>query len=102
MAKVIVEVKNLQNTDLIGRIVISKAGRDKGQLYVIINKKDDLFFLANGKNKTIEMPKCKKSKHIILTEVTVEDLRESIVSQEKNTNLKIKRFIKLNGSIKEV
>ena len=41
MAKVIIEVKNLQNNDLIGKIVLSKCGRDKNHYYVIVDKVDE-------------------------------------------------------------
>ena len=43
MAKVIIEVKSLQNNDLIGKLVISNSGRDKNQMYVIVDNIDDNF-----------------------------------------------------------
>lgn len=103
MAKVIFEVNELQDNNLIGRVVISKAGRDMDEIYIIVNNVDEKYVLvANGATKTIEMPKKKKLKHIILTNVVDEEIKSSILSQDKNTNLKIKRFIKLNGTVKEV
>lgn len=103
MAKVIFEVNELQDNNLIGRVVISKAGRDMDEIYIIVNNVDENYVLvANGATKTIEMPKKKKLKHIILTNVVDEEIKSSILSQDKNTNLKIKRFIKLNGTVKEV
>ena len=41
MAKVIIEVKNLQNNDLIGKVVLSICGRDKDHYYVIVKKLND-------------------------------------------------------------
>ena len=70
MAKVIIEVKNLQNNDLIGKIVLSKCGRDKDHYYVIVDKVDD-------------------------------EIKASIMLKEKGTDLKIKRFLKLKGIVKE-
>ena len=103
MAKVIFEVNKLQNYDLIGRVVISLAGRDKDSKYVVIKHIDDQYILvANGSTKTIEMPKKKKIKHLMLTTVINYDIKNYILSQNKNTNLLIKRFIKLNGTVKEV
>lgn len=96
-------MNKLQNNNLIGRVVISKAGRDMDEIYIIVNNVDENYVLvANGSTKTIEMPKKKKLKHILLTNVVDEEIITSILSQDKNTNLKIKRFIKLNGTVKEV
>lgn len=102
MAKVIFEVNNLQRDDLIGRLVISKVGRDKGKVYIITNVNEQYLFIANGSTKTIEMPKKKKNKHVMLTDVVDKNIKNSIQFEDKNANLKIKRFIKLNGTVKEV
>lgn len=102
MAKVIVEVNSLQNNDLIGRVVISDAGRDKGSCYVVLDVlSNDLLLLVNGSNKTILLPKKKKLKHLKLTNVIDGEVKDSILSQSRNADLIIKRFIKLNGT-KEV
>ncbi|MFR5265686.1 hypothetical protein [Clostridium sp.] len=102
MARVIVEVNSLQNKDLIGRLVISNAGRDKGSCYVVLESlSDNLLLLVNGSSKTILLPKKKKLKHLTLTNVIDGEVRDSILSQSRNADLIIKRFIKLNGT-KEV
>ena len=93
----------MQNNDLIGRLVISKVGRDKDKVYIITNMVDQSYVeLTNGSTKTKEMPKKKKLKHLVLTDVMDEGIKSSILSQDKNINLIIKRFLKLNGTIKEV
>jgi ribosomal protein L14E/L6E/L27E len=100
--KVIIEVKNLQNNDLIGKVVLSKAGRDKDHLYVIVRQIDDNYvLLANGDAKLIEVPKKKKIKHLSILEDINDELLSSIQSCDKSTNLKIKRFLKLRGIVKE-
>lgn len=102
MAKVIIEVKDLQNNDLIGKVVLSKAGRDKDQLYIIIDQIDDEYtFLSNGKNKNFKMPKKKKLKHIEILDSVDDDLKLSIIAKEKGVDLKIKRFLKLRDIVKE-
>lgn len=59
--KVIIEVKNLQNNDLIGKVVLSRAGRDENHLYVVIGQLDkDYVLIANGNNKTVKMPRERK------------------------------------------
>ena len=102
MAKVIFEVNNLRNNNSIGRLVVSNNGRDKGNFYIVANIKEEYLYLVNGSTKTIEKPKKKKKKHVIRTNVIDVNIKNSIESQDKNANLKIKRFIKLNGTVKEV
>ena len=102
MTKVIFEVNNLQKDNLIGRLVVSKVGRDSGKAYIIIDVSDNYLFVANGLTKTIEMPKKKKNKHVMLTDIIDVNIKNSIEFNDKNANLKIKRFIKLNGTVKEV
>ena len=100
--KVIIEVKNLQNNDLIGKVVLSKAGRDSNHLYVVVRQIDnDYVLLANGDTKSVDMPKKKKIKHLIILEDIDEELLSSIKSCDKSTDLKIKRFLKVRGIVKE-
>ena len=90
------------NNDLIGKVVLSKAGRDKDHYYVIVNKvNDDYCLLSNGSTKTTQMPKKKKLKHLIVLEDVNDEIKASILSNDRGTDLKIKRFLKLKGIVKE-
>lgn len=92
----------MQNNDLIGKVVSSIAGRDKNYLYVIVDQVDnDYMFLSNGNTKTIQMPKKKKLKHLIVLEDISDDIKVLILSKNKGADLKIKRFLKLKGIVKE-
>ena len=53
---------------MIGRVVISVAGRDKDKYMVVVGLKDGRFLLANGKERRLDNPKPKNHKHIILTD----------------------------------
>jgi len=102
MTKVIIEVKSLQNNDLIGKVVLSKTGRDKSHIYVIIGHlSDDYVILSNGSTKTVQMPKKKNLKHINVLDDVDDEIKESIISKDRGTDLKIKRFLKLKGIVKE-
>ena len=47
-----------------GMLAKSKAGHDKGQLYVIYDMDETYVYLVDGKIRTIEKPKKKKQKHV--------------------------------------
>ncbi|WP_244834374.1 KOW domain-containing RNA-binding protein [Clostridium sp. BJN0001] len=92
----------MQNNDLIGKVVLSRAGRDENHLYVVIRQIDkDYVLIANGDNKTVGMPKKKKIKHLIFLENTDNEVKSSIVRCDNSTDLKIKRFLKIRGIVKE-
>jgi len=101
-AKVIIEVNNLQNNDLIGKVVLSKAGRDKDHLYVVIRQIDkEYVLLSNGSTKTFEKPKKKKLKHLNFLCTVDDEIMEDITKSDKSTDLKIKRFLKLKNIVEE-
>ena len=47
----------------IADVVISTAGRDAGKLFYVLETEGVWLTLVNGKDRTIEKPKRKKSKH---------------------------------------
>ena len=47
----------------IADVVISTAGRDEGKLFYVLEADETWPTLVNGKDRTIEKPKRKKSKH---------------------------------------
>ncbi|MCR4692975.1 MAG: KOW domain-containing RNA-binding protein [Firmicutes bacterium] len=48
-----------------GSLVYSKAGRDKGKLFMVVKTEADFVYLADGDTRRINNPKKKKPKHII-------------------------------------
>lgn len=79
-----------------GGFAKSKAGHDKGQLYIIVKEENEYVYLADGKGKTLEHPKKKKKKHIQIInkyydEALCEKFRQSVPIQDEE----IKRAIKL-------
>lgn len=64
---------------MIGQFVTSKAGRDKGCLYVVVAQAGDFVWLCDGKLKKPEAPKKKRRKHIQPINAWVEEsLRERL------------------------
>ena len=48
----------------VGTIVFSKAGRDKGNIFLTLDVKDGYAFIADGDTRKIEKPKKKKLIHL--------------------------------------
>ena len=69
-----------------GIVVISKAGKDKGLRFVIMQC-DGLFCLiANGKLRPVEKPKRKKLRHLQLTNMR-------LTQEEMGTNRSLRRAL---------
>lgn len=84
----------INNDCNIGRVVVSKAGRDVGELFVIIGILDDKYvFISNGSQRSIEKPKKKKIKHLEYTSVMAEQIRDTIISDKELTNSMVKEFL---------
>ena len=72
----------------IGQIVISKAGRDKGNIFVVfaLEGNGEYALLVDGRTRLLERPKRKKHKHIQPTNAVDEELANAI--KEKKVYLK--------------
>ena len=66
-----------------GSLVYSRAGRDKGTLFLVIDEKDGYVYLTDGDTRRISKPKKKKLRHINKTntvlELDFENLSDSAV-----------------------
>ncbi len=80
---------------MIGQFVISKAGHDKGEIYVIVAEEKDFVYLSDGRLKLPEKPKKKRKKHIQPITRTLEDtLTEQLKAGESVQAEKIKYAIR--------
>jgi len=71
---------------MVGRIVCSKAGRDKGYFMVVTDCKDDFVYVCDGKERPLERPKRKNLKHLQLT--------NTVLSEESyKTNKQLKKAL---------
>ena len=55
-----------------GSLVYSIAGRDKGSLFIVLEKDGDYVYLADGNLRKVENPKKKKLKHVNKTNTRLE------------------------------
>lgn len=76
-------------------LAISKAGHDKGTLYVIFKEDEEYTYLCNGKNRCINNPKKKRKKHIQIIKNIPDNVAELIENGQLLNNEGIKRAIKL-------
>ena len=81
-----------------GMFAVSKAGHDKGRMYIIMKEEVEYVYLADGKTRTIENPKKKKKKHIQPVKTGIDDaLAEKIRSEQTIYNEEIKFAIKIRA-----
>ncbi len=80
--------------ELIGCFAISKAGRDAGKCYVIINTHNEYVYLVDGNIRTLNNPKKKNIKHVRKLHHADSSLIEAIKNKTVK-NEEIKRAIKL-------
>ena len=55
-----------------GMLASSKAGHDKGDIYVIIKEETEYVYLVDGRLRTFEKPKKKNKKHIQIIKARLE------------------------------
>ena len=66
------------HNDIIGSIVTSKAGRDKGRTFVVTATEGEEFvMLADGETRRVSRPKKKKLKHLSFEEGRLEVTKAS-------------------------
>ena len=81
-----------------GLFTISKAGHDKGNIYVIVREDNEYVYVADGVSKTLEKPKKKNKKHIqIIKKKAIEIIadEQQVKAQKLADNEQVKRAIKL-------
>jgi ribosomal protein L14E/L6E/L27E len=70
----------------VGQVVISKAGRDKGNAFIVYDIKGEYLFLVDGKGRPLDNPKKKKIKHIQPTNTVDAALHKAIMTKQYMKN----------------
>ncbi|MDF1616038.1 KOW domain-containing RNA-binding protein [Petrocella sp. FN5] len=78
----------------LGQVVKSTAGRDCGELFIILDIKEAYVYIADGKRRRIEAPKKKKYKHIQITYKIADEIAGKLKHNEKITNADIRNSLK--------
>ena len=72
-------------------LIVSKAGRDQGQLFYVIDADEQYVYLADGKSRKLEKPKRKKRKHVQQVPRTESRIAEKIRNGEKVLNSELRK-----------
>lgn len=79
----------------IGKVAYSKAGRDKGRLFVVINVVNEQFvMIADGDLRKIENPKIKNLKHVKITNIVADDVKACLAKGEMPANHIIRKNLR--------
>ena len=78
-------------------LIVSKAGRDKGQLFYVVDADEQYVYLADGKSRKLEKPKRKKRKHIEQIPRTESRIAEKIRNGEKVLNSELRKELASYG-----
>ena len=80
------------NPDInVSDVVVSTAGRDKGQWFYVIHEEPIYLYLANGKDRTLDKPKLKKRKHIQKVLRSETRVAEKLRAGDKVLNSELRR-----------
>lgn len=78
----------------VGQIVFNKAGRDKGDAFIVTKVEEPYVFLSNGKNRTLSKPKKKKILHIQMTNIIDDDIKNKISTNSYILDADIRKSLK--------
>lgn len=80
--------------EALGRLVLSKAGHDRGTYLVIVGAADEEHvLLADGKLRTVEKPKRKKLRHVDVTRFASEEIAQKLTGGFRLQNAELRKFI---------
>lgn len=83
---------------VLGRVVHSRAGRDKDRYFIvvgIVNK--EYVLISDGDLRRIEKPKKKKIKHLVIHNINADEINQRLHNNMKITNTDVRNFLKSVG-----
>lgn len=93
----------MERKNLIGRIVYSKAGRDKDKYFMILDVLNEEFvYLVDGDLRRLERPKKKKIKHLIFTDKICDEVKDIILKGKRLNDATLRKAISQKIANKEV
>jgi len=84
----------LTNDLEIGQVVRSKAGRDKGNVFLVLKILDEKHVLVvDGDLRKVEKPKKKKVKHLVVYNTVLRDFQSRLESNMEVNNAYIRKLL---------
>ena len=77
----------------IGQVVKSKAGRDKGRIFIVIEVDGEYAYLVDGDFRRLDKPKKKKIKHLIVYNTVFSELQYKIENKIRLNNEYIRKLL---------
>ena len=77
-----------------GSVVLAKAGKEKGELFIVVNLDDKYAYLSDGKRLKASKPKKKSFKHLKLIDCEVISEAE-LLDQNERINAKIRKILSI-------
>ena len=76
-----------------GMVVRSIAGRDKGDLFIVLSCEGEYAYLANGELRKVDRPKKKKLKHLQPSYKVSEFIKNKLETVGKVTNSEVRKAL---------
>lgn len=76
-----------------GHIVRSKAGRDKGNLFVVLRTEENYAYIANGILRKVDRPKKKKLMHLQCSGHVAQQIVAKLESAEEITDCLVRKAL---------
>ena len=93
-------MKGIQNPLVPGQIVKSKSGRDKGDVFFVVEViYDDYVLIADGDRRKSENPKKKKVKHLQPYNRINNNVAEKLAQGLRLENIELQRELEKSGII---
>ena len=77
----------------VGSVVRSKAGRDKGDLFIVLRTEDNYAYIANGILRKVERPKKKKLMHLQPSSYVSELIQKKLETAEEVENFEVRKAL---------
>lgn len=85
---------NQDEEDLLGRVVVSKAGRDKDRAFLVVGSADsEHVLLADGCLRRLERPKKKKLKHVRVEPAAAEGIKTKLLEGKQVFDAEIRNCL---------
>jgi large subunit ribosomal protein L14e len=84
----------------LGRVVLSRAGRDIDRYFVVVGQADEQHVLiADGRLRKFDSPKKKKLKHLSAKPACMSEIQTKLEKGEQVQDAQIRKFLALSGYV---